>query len=86
MTGAGTDTVRGKGPESSRGRKLFSFGNLFGLQNIYEDDEWVRIQGGDQAESSGSVEVSVKNWQSQVDGVGDKRRIRVKKTVHFGGR
>ena len=38
----------------------------------------------DQAESSGSVEVTVKNWQDQVDGVGDKRRIRVKKTVHFG--
>ena len=37
------------------------------------------------AESSGSVEVTVKNWHDQVDGVSDKRRIRVKKTVHFGG-
>ena len=45
--------------------------NLFGLQDIYEWDE-VRIQeGGDQAEGSGTVEVTEKNWQDQVDGVSD---------------
>ena len=33
MTGVGTDPVRAKGPESSRGKKLISFGNLFGLQD-----------------------------------------------------
>ena len=44
-TGAGTDPVRATGPESSRGKKLIGFGNLFGLHDIYEGDE-VRIQGG----------------------------------------
>ena len=40
---------------------------------------------GDQAESIGSVEVTINNWQDQTDGVWEKLRIRVKKTVHFGG-
>ena len=38
---------------------------------------------GDQAESIGSVEVTINNWQDQTDGVWEKLRIRVKKTVHF---
>ena len=42
-TGAGTDLVRAAGPEEPRWRKLVGFGNLFGLQNIYEGDE-VHIQ------------------------------------------
>ena len=46
---------------------------MFGLQDIYECDE-VRIQGGDQAECSGSVEVTVKDWHDQVDEVSDKWR------------
>ena len=63
---------------------MISFGNLFVLQDIYEDDEGVRIHGWeDQAENSVSVEVTVKNWRDQVDGVGYKRRIRFEKTVHF---
>ena len=46
----------------------------------------MRIQGGkEQAESSGSVEVTEKNWKDQVDGVSDKWRTGVKKTVRFGG-
>ena len=44
-TGAGTDLVRDAGPANHRGKKLIWFGNLFGLQDIYEGDE-VRIQGG----------------------------------------
>ena len=83
-TGAGTDQVRATGPECSRGKKLISFGNLFWLQDIYEDDEGVRIHDVEsQAEISGSVEVTVKNWQYQVAGVSDKRRIRIKKLLHF---
>ena len=80
-----TDPVRAAGPEDSRGKKLIGFGNFFGLQDIYEVDE-VRIQwsGGEQAESSGSVEVTEKNCQDQVDGVSDKWRTGVKKTVRFG--
>ena len=64
---------------------MISFGNLFGLQDVYEDDNDVRIQGGSRAESSGSVEVTIKNWQDQENGVSDKPRIRIKKSVHFGG-
>ena len=41
--------------------------------------------GGDQADSSGSVEVTEKNWQDQVYGVSDKWRTGVKKTVRLGG-
>ena len=41
--------------------------------------------GGDQAESSGSVEVTEKNWQDQVTEVSDKWKTGVKKTVRFGG-
>ena len=64
---------------------MIGFSNLFGLQDIDEGDE-VRIQwGGDQAENSGSVEVTVKDWQDQVDGVSDKWRTGVRKTVRFGG-
>ena len=60
-TGAGTDPVRVTCPENSRGKKLIGFGNLFGIHDNYEGDE-VRIQGGgDHAESSGSVEVTVKD-------------------------
>ena len=45
----------------------------------------MRIQGGgEQAEGSGSVEVTEKNWQDQVDGVSDKWRTGVKKTVRSG--
>ena len=44
-TGAGTDPVRAAGPEEPRGRKLVGFGNLFGLQDIYEGDE-VHTQSG----------------------------------------
>ena len=43
-TGAGTDPVRAAGPEDSRGKKLIGFGNLFGLQDIYDGDE-VRVHG-----------------------------------------
>ena len=61
---------------------MIGFGNLFGLQDIYEDEDGVRPQGvEDQIESSGSVEATVKNWQDQVDGVKDKRRTRVNKMV-----
>ena len=64
---------------------MIGFGKLFGLQDIYEGDE-VRIQGGvDQAGSSSSVEVTDKNWQDQVDGVSDKWKDGVRKTVRFGG-
>ena len=45
-TGAWTDPVRAKGPESARGKTLIGFGNLFGLQDIYDDDYGVRLQGG----------------------------------------
>ena len=48
-------------------KEVDSFGNLFGLHAIFEDDDGVRVQVGDQAENSGSVEVSVKNWHDQVD-------------------
>ena len=34
--------------------------------------------------SSGSVEVTEKNWHDQVDGVSYKWRKGVRKTVHFG--
>ena len=65
-------------------RKLIGFGNLFGLQDIFEGDE-VRIQGGaDQVWSSSSVEVTEKNWQDQVDGVSNKWKEVVRKTVRFG--
>ena len=40
---------------------------------------------GDQAQGSGSVEVTENNRQDQVDGVSDKWRTGVKKTVRFGG-
>ena len=40
---------------------------------------------GDQSESSGSVEVTVKDWQDQIDGVSDKLRTGVRKTVRFVG-
>ena len=83
MTGAGTDPVRAAGPEEPRWRKLVGFGNLFGLQDIYEGDE-VRIQGGaDQVGSSSSVEVTEKDWQDQVDGVSSKWKDGVRKTVRF---
>ena len=71
-TGAGADPVRAAGPEDSREKKLIGLGNLVGLQDIYEGEE-VRIQWrGEQAYSSGSVEVTEMNWQDQVDGVSDK--------------
>ena len=64
---------------------MIGFGKLFGLQDIYEGDE-VRIQGGaEQDGSNSSVEVTEKNWQDQLDGMSDKWRKGVKKTVHFGG-
>ena len=83
-TEAWTDPVHVAGPEDPRRRKLIGFGDFFGLQYIYERDE-VRIQWvEEQAESSGSVEVTEKNWQDQVDGVSDTWRTGVKKTVRFG--
>ena len=55
------------------------------MKHIYDGDE-VRIRvGADQDGSSSSVEVTEKNWQDQVDGVSDKWRKWVRKTVHFGG-
>ena len=39
----------------------------------------------DQVGSSSSVEVTEKNWQDQVDGVSDKWKVGVRKTVRFGG-
>ena len=46
----------------------------------------MRIQGvAEQAGSSSSAEVTEKKWQDQVDGVSDKWRKGVKKTVHFCG-
>ena len=64
---------------------MIGFGKLFGLQDIYEGDE-VRIQdGADHAGSSSSVAVTEKNWQDQVDGVSDKWKDVVRKTVRFGG-
>ena len=58
---------------------------MFGLHDIYEGDE-VRIQGvAEHAGSSSSAEVKEKKWQDQVDGVSDKWKKEVKKTVHFGG-
>ena len=38
-TGPVADPVHATGPESSRGKKLIGFGKLFGLQDIYEEDE-----------------------------------------------
>ena len=79
------DPVHATGPESSRGKKLIGFWRLFGLQDIYEGDE-VRVQGGvEQAGSSSSTSAAEKKWQDQVDGVSDKWRKWVSKTVHFGG-
>ena len=58
---------------------------MFGLQDIYEGHE-VRTQGGqEQAGSSSSTNETERKWQDQVDGLSDKRRKEVKKTVHFGG-
>ena len=55
-----------------------------GLQDIYEGDE-VRIQwGAEQAGNSSSTSVAEKEWQDQVDGLNDKWRNGVRKTVHFG--
>ena len=85
MTWAGADPVHATGPEISRGKKLIGFGKLFGLQDIYDGDE-VAIQcGAEQAGSSSSVEVAEKKWQHQVDGVSDKWRTGVRKTVRFRG-
>ena len=45
----------------------------------------MRTQGGaEQAGNSGSADTTEKKWQYQVDGVSDKWRKGVKKTVHFG--
>ena len=64
---------------------MIGFGKLFGLQHNYKGDE-VRVQGvGEQGGSSSSAEVTEKKWQDQVDGVSDKWRNWVKKTVHFWG-
>ena len=38
----------------------------------------------EQAGSSSSADTTEKRWQDQVDGVSDKWRKGVKKTVHFG--
>ena len=85
MTGPGAVPVHDTGPESSRGKKLVGFGKLFGLQDIYEGDK-VRIQvGAEQAGNSSSADTTEKKWQDQVDGVSDKWRKGVKKTVHFVG-
>ena len=63
---------------------LIGFDKLFGLHDIYEGDE-ARIQwGADQAGSSSSVEMTENNWQDQVDGVSDKWKDGVRKTVRFG--
>ena len=40
--------------------------------------------GAEQAGNSGSADATEKKWQDQVDGVSDKWRKVVKKTVHFG--
>ena len=40
--------------------------------------------GADQAGSSSSVKVTEKNWQDQVDGVSDKWKSGVRKTVRLG--
>ena len=42
-TVAGTDPVRTAGPEEPQKMKLIGFGNMFGLQDIYEGYE-VRMQ------------------------------------------
>ena len=84
MTGPGADTVHATGPESSGGKKLIGFGKLFGLKDIYEWDE-IRVQGvAEQAGSSSSTSVADKKWQDQVDGLNDKWRNGVRKTVQFG--
>ena len=63
---------------------MIGFGRLFGLQDIYDGDE-VRTQwGAEQAGNSSSAYTTEKKWQDQVDGVSDKWRKGVKKTVHFG--
>ena len=63
---------------------MIGFGKLFGLHDIYEGDE-VRIQGvAEQAGSSSSTSVAEKKWQDQVDGLNDKWRKLVRKTVRFG--
>ena len=63
---------------------MIGFGKLFGLQDIYEGDE-VRVQGvAEQAGSSSSTSVAEKKWHGQVDGLNDKWRKGVRKTVHFG--
>ena len=41
--------------------------------------------GAEQAGSSSSTDETERKWQDQVDGLSDKRRKGVKKTVHFGG-
>ena len=66
-TGGGADTVHVIGPENSRGLKLVAFENLFGLQDIYENDEGVRTQvhvGSERSDPDGTV---VKRWKNQVD-------------------
>ena len=44
----------------------------------------VYMWGAKQAGNSSSAETTEKEWQYQVDGVSDKWRKVVKKTVHFG--
>ena len=57
---------------------------MFGLQDIYEGDEVSKQRGVEQVGSSSSTGAAEKEWQDKVDGVSDKRRKVVKKTVHFG--
>ena len=46
----------------------------------------MRVRGvAEQAGSSSSTNETERKWQEQVDGLSDKRRKEVKKTVHFGG-
>ena len=85
-TGAVTDPVRAAGAEDLRGGKLIGFGNCLGYRTSTKETRCAYKGAGEEhEESSGSVEVTEKNWKDQVDGVGEKWRTCVKKTVRFGG-
>ena len=63
------DPVHVRGPENGRGRKLVAFGNCFGLQYIYENDEVLRTQvqlGSERSDPEGTV---LNKWMNQVDGL-----------------
>ena len=60
-------------------------GSCLGYRISTKDTKYAYKGGAEQAGSSSSVEVTEKNWQDQLDGVSDKWRKGVKKTVHFGG-